>query len=117
VFSGPIGEVNVQSYLRYNYVGKRFVDLFNLTELPAYDTLAAGLIVQYRTWTFQVVGDNITNARGLTDGNRRDRTLASGAQIVSTDYLTRPTVHGNDYDLQPFAGGWRCNPLAKGCRK
>ncbi|WP_022680470.1 Ca2+-dependent phosphoinositide-specific phospholipase C [Sandarakinorhabdus limnophila] len=55
------------------------------------------------------------------DGTRRDRTLASGAQIVSTDYLTRPNVHGNDYHLAPFVGGWRCNPvgnpLAKGCRK
>jgi hypothetical protein len=51
------------------------------------------------------------------DGTRRDRTLASGAQIVSTDYLTRPNVHGNDYHLPPFADGWRCNPLAKGCRK
>lgn len=51
------------------------------------------------------------------DPGRRDATLASGAQIVSTDYLTRPNVHGNDYHLPPFEGGWRCNPLAKDCRK
>lgn len=51
------------------------------------------------------------------DGTRRDRTLASGAQIVSTDYLTRPNVHGNDYHLPPFAGGWRCNPLARDCAR
>ncbi len=49
------------------------------------------------------------------DGARRDRTLASGAQIVSTDYLTAPNVHGNDYHLAPFAGGWRCNPVGKAC--
>jgi outer membrane receptor protein involved in Fe transport len=81
--SFDIGEINIQTYLRYNYVGKRFVDLFNRTELPAYDTLGAGLIAQYRNWTFQVVGDNITNARGLTEGNpRTDQLEGQGANTA-----------------------------------
>lgn len=88
-----VGEVNVQTYLRYNYVGKRFVDLFNLTELPAYDTLGAGLVAQYRTWTFQVVGDNITNARGLTEGNPRTDQLAG--QGASTAIYGRPLFGRN----------------------
>lgn len=45
------------------------------------------------------------------DPSRREATLASGAQIVSTDYLTAPNVHGNGYHLSPFAGGWRTNPV------
>lgn len=91
--SFDVGEANVQTYLRYNYVGKRFVDLFNLTELPAYDTLSAGLTVQYRTWTFQVVGDNITNARGLTEGNPRTDQLAG--QGASTAIYGRPLFGRN----------------------
>ena len=88
-----VGEVNVQTYLRYNYVGKRFVDLFNLTQLPAYDTLGAGLVAQYRTWTFQIVGDNITNARGLTEGNPRTDQLAG--QGSSTAIYGRPLFGRN----------------------
>lgn len=49
------------------------------------------------------------------DGSRRDAALASGAQIISTDYLTAPNVHGNGYHVAPFAGGWRCNAVVRDC--
>lgn len=57
-----------------------------------------------------------TDEARRNDSDRRDRTLASGAQVISTDYLTAPNVHGNGYHVPPFAGGWRCNPVAKACR-
>lgn len=41
---------------------------------------------------------------------RRDRTLASGAQIISTDYLTAPNIHQNGYHVPPFPDGWRPSP-------
>lgn len=46
---------------------------------------------------------------------RRDAALASGAQIVSTDYLSAPNIYGNGYSLAPFAHGWRCNPVVARC--
>jgi hypothetical protein len=49
------------------------------------------------------------------DGARRDAALASGAQIVSTDYLTAPNIYANRYHLAPFVGGWRCNALTARC--
>lgn len=49
------------------------------------------------------------------DPQRRDMALASGAQVISTDYLTRPNIHGNDYHVPPFPGGWRCNPVVSTC--
>lgn len=49
------------------------------------------------------------------DPARREAALASGAQIVSTDYLTTPNVHGTDYHLAPFAGGWRCDAVTSPC--
>lgn len=49
------------------------------------------------------------------DGTRRDAALASGAQIVSTDYLTAPNIYANGYHLSPFAEGWRCNRLIARC--
>lgn len=56
-----------------------------------------------------------TDEARRNDSQRRDITLASGAQIISTDYLTAPNVHGTDYHLRPFAEGWRCNPVFKAC--
>jgi len=49
------------------------------------------------------------------DGRRRDAALASGAQIVSTDYLSAPNIYANGYHLAPFAHGWRCNSRIARC--
>lgn len=89
-----IAGTNVDAYLRYNYVGKRYVDLYNLTELPSYDTLGAGFTLSRGTWQFQVVGDNITNAKGLTEGNPRTDQLSG--QGASTAIYGRP-VFGRSF--------------------
>ncbi len=49
------------------------------------------------------------------DARRRDAALASGAQIISTDYLSAPNVYANGYHLAPFAHGWRCNSVVARC--
>ncbi|WHO37652.1 Ca2+-dependent phosphoinositide-specific phospholipase C [Sphingobium sp. AP49] len=49
------------------------------------------------------------------DVRRRDAALASGAQIISTDYLSAPNVYANGYHLAPFAQGWRCNSVVAKC--
>ena len=61
---------------RFDFVGRRFVDLFNRTSLPAYQTLGLSAALTTGDWRFQVVGDNLTNARGLTEGNPRTDQLA-----------------------------------------
>lgn len=48
-------------------------------------------------------------------GKCRDAPLASGAQIISTDYLSAPNIYANDYHLAPFAQGWRCNKVVYRC--
>lgn len=71
-YSFTLGDWNADAYLRYNYVGKRFVDLENNTEMPAYDTIAAGLTLSNEDWSVQLVGENLTNSRGITEGNPRN---------------------------------------------
>jgi len=66
----------VQVYGRYEYVGKRYVDFFNNTALPSYQTVGAGITLTHDTWQMQVVGDNIFNAHGLTEGNTRTDQLS-----------------------------------------
>jgi outer membrane receptor protein involved in Fe transport len=60
----------------YSYTGKRYVDFFMATELPAYHSLGAGVTLTRGDWQFQLTGDNLTNAKGLTEGNTRTDTLA-----------------------------------------
>jgi len=72
----PVGGGEVEIAGRYEWVGRRYVDLFNLTALPAYQTFGASASASVGNWRFQVVGDNLTNAKGLTEGNPRTDQLA-----------------------------------------
>jgi hypothetical protein len=46
------------------------------------------------------------------DTSRRDRSLASGAQLVSTDYYLPAAHFGTEYQVG-IPGGMRCNPLLR----
>nr|WP_314528792.1 Ca2+-dependent phosphoinositide-specific phospholipase C [uncultured Brevundimonas sp.] len=70
--------------------------------------VAAGYIVRTRA-------DIDTVDARKNETARREAALASGAQVISTDYLSAPNVYGNDYALPPFVGGWRCNPVVATC--
>ena len=75
-FDFDLGGNAISVYGRYTYMGKRFVDLYNNTALPAYGTTGAGVTVRRGTWQLQVVGDNLFNAHGLTEGNTRTDQLS-----------------------------------------
>ena len=70
-FAFDAGEDQVEVYGRYEFVGRRYVDLFNNTGLPAYNTFGLGATLTHGGFQFQVVGDNIFNNKGLTEGNPR----------------------------------------------
>jgi len=70
------GDYLVEMYGSYAYTGKRYVDFFQATELPAYHSLGAGVSLSRGDWKLQIVGDNLTNAQGLTEGNTRTDTLS-----------------------------------------
>jgi iron complex outermembrane recepter protein len=71
-------------FARFNFVGRRFVDLANQTEMPAYQTLAAGISLGNGPLLIQLVGENLTNSRGVTEGNpRNDALFGQGtAQVI-----------------------------------
>ncbi len=70
-FSFDAGGDQVEVYGRYEYIGRRYVDLFNNTRLPSYNTFGLGGTLTHNGFQFQVVGDNIFNNKGLTEGNPR----------------------------------------------
>ncbi|WP_343525490.1 TonB-dependent receptor [Sphingomonas sp.] len=75
-FAFDAGGDQVEVYGRYEYVGRRYVDLFNNTGLPAYNTFGLGATLTHGGFQFQVVGDNIFNNKGLTEGNPRTDQLS-----------------------------------------
>jgi outer membrane receptor protein involved in Fe transport len=56
----------------YEDIGKRFQDDSELTPLPSYWDLAAGIDAHVgEQWEFRLLGSNLTNELGLTEGNAR----------------------------------------------
>jgi hypothetical protein len=56
----------------YEDIGKRYQDYTELTPLPQYYDLAAGIDARVGdSWEFRVLGSNLTNQLGLTEGNAR----------------------------------------------
>jgi iron complex outermembrane receptor protein len=85
-------------YATYGYFGKRYSNDENTVELPKYTKLDAGVIFDINDmFTVQIVGDNLTNEVGLTEGNPRTDIGASG---VGNLFMARPlfersfTVYG-----------------------
>lgn len=95
-FDFDAGGTDVSVYGRYTYMGKRFVDLYNNTALPAYGTVGAGITARRGSWQLQVVGDNLFNAHGLTEGNTRTDSLSG--QGSSEAIYGRP-IFGRNFRL------------------
>jgi outer membrane receptor protein involved in Fe transport len=58
--------------ITYENIGERFQDDTSLTPLPSYYDLGAGIIAKVgEQWEFRVLGSNLTNQLGLTEGNAR----------------------------------------------
>lgn len=68
------------------------------------DLVSRGYLVRTRS-------DIDTGEARTNDVTRRDAALASGAQIISTDYPFAPNIFANDYVVKPFPGGSRANPV------
>jgi iron complex outermembrane receptor protein len=86
----------LEAYAGYEYVGRRYVDVLNTTALPAYGAFKAGAIYTRGDWRVQIVGENLTNAKGLTEGNTRTDTLSG--QGAPTAIYGRP-LFGRSFRL------------------
>ncbi len=91
-----IGTTHASLYGSYEYTSQRYTDFFNQTALPAFGSFGAGVMVTNGPWLVQVVGDNLTNAHGLTEGNTRTDSLTG--QGNATAIYGRP-VFGRNFRL------------------
>jgi iron complex outermembrane receptor protein len=83
-------------YGTYTHAGSRFANDENTIELPSYDKLDAGLIIDVTSSvSLQLAGDNLTDSKGLTEGNPRTDVGAGGVGAV---YTARP-LFGRSYQM------------------
>lgn len=76
-------------YTTISHQGKKYVDTSNRTELPAYTTVDAGVIVDLsKNLRLQLTGSNLTNEIGLTEGNPRTDPIVG--QGTGTAIYARP---------------------------
>jgi hypothetical protein len=79
----------------YEHIGKRFQDQSNLTPLPAYYTLSAGIDARIgESWEFRLLGSNLTNQIGLTEGNAR-----FGGNTVQNNVGFGRSIEGREVNL------------------
>ncbi len=85
-----------RAYLTYSHFSERFSNDENTIELPSYDKLDAGIMFDLtEALTLQLVGDNLTDEVGLTEGNPRTDVGAGGIGAI---YNARP-LFGRSYQF------------------
>ena len=92
-YKAVFGNTSATAYATFEALGKRFSDLDNLQPLPAYQTVAAGILIEHAGFSAQAAVDNLTNSHGLTEGNPR---LEGPAGLGLAD--NRP-IFGRSYKL------------------
>ncbi|MGO1071889.1 TonB-dependent receptor [Lysobacter sp. CA199] len=78
--------------LAYEYQGERFVDTANSVRLPSYDVLNASARYEFTPGlSLFLYADNLTNSRGLTEGNPRAGELQN-ADAGNNTFIARPLL-------------------------
>jgi outer membrane receptor protein involved in Fe transport len=84
---------NLRLWGTWGYIDKRFVDDANLAVLPGYHKIDAGLSFDIsRQVGVQLVGNNLTNEIGLTEGNPRTGQVVGQAGEIG---MARPILGAN----------------------
>ena len=83
-----LGPLEATFYSGLSFVGDRFGDLANNVELDGYEKIDLGVVVEHPSGVFfRVVGDNVTESEGLTEGDPRNPTAPNGRPIFGRSVL------------------------------
>ena len=96
-YTFSLSEYVLRAYVRYFYIGLRFQDDSNLSELPAYDMADIGLSVSNDNGvTVRALVNNVTNEVGLTEGNARAAVLGTG---TAGDATVGRSIFGRNFTV------------------
>jgi outer membrane receptor protein involved in Fe transport len=87
---------SLTEYVQYEHVGQHYQDGTGLNPLGSYYDLGAGIIADIgENWEFRVVGSNLTNQFGLTEGNAR-----FGGNAVQNEVGFGRSIVGREISVQ-----------------
>jgi outer membrane receptor protein involved in Fe transport len=91
-------EAKAGAFITLGYIGDRFSDVQNSQVLPSFYKLDAGLSVDVnRQIQFQLLGDNLTDEIGLTEGNPRTLGAQGSGAILARPILGRSVRFGTTF--------------------
>jgi len=100
-FLFDIGERHARLFGTLFTVSKRYQDFVNTSILPSYTTFDAGISLQATpSVSFEVLGTNLTNSAGLTEGNARAPT---GNVLTVGDATTGRPIFGRTWTASATA--------------
>jgi len=82
--------------LTYEYIGQRYQDFTNQNPLGSYWDIGAGVLATVgENWEFRLLGSNLTNEFGLTEGNAR-----VGGNAVQNDVGFGRSILGREVNIE-----------------
>jgi len=88
-------DIPARAYATVNSLGRRYQDFVNTSILPAYTTLDIGLTLRFnKNLRMDVFATNLTNSRGLTEGNAR---APAGNSLVASDATVGRPIFGRAF--------------------
>jgi outer membrane receptor protein involved in Fe transport len=81
-YTATFGELQATLYGAATFVGNRFGDNANTVDLPSYQKVDLGVLVNHDSGLFfQVHADNLNDSHGITEGDPRNPTSPNGRPI------------------------------------
>ena len=81
-YTATFGDVQATLYGAATFVGDRYGDNANTVDLPSYQKLDLGVLVNHDSGLFfQVHADNLNDSHGITEGDPRNPTAPNGRPI------------------------------------
>ncbi len=81
-YTATFGSIDATLYGAATFVGDRFGDNANTVDLPSYQKLDLGVLVNHDSGLFfQVHADNLNDSHGITEGDPRNPTAPNGRPI------------------------------------
>ncbi|MCB1053359.1 MAG: TonB-dependent receptor [Acidobacteria bacterium] len=81
-YSRTLGEALVSVFATLSAVDDRWSDNANTVVLDGYETVDLGVVVWFDKVSFQILGENITDSDGLTEGDPRNPAAPNGRFIL-----------------------------------
>jgi outer membrane receptor protein involved in Fe transport len=93
--SQSFGWGTLTEYMTYEYIGQHYQDSTGLNPLGSYYDIGAGIVANVgENWEFRVMGSNLTNQFGLTEGNAR-----VGGNAVQNDVGFGRSIVGEEVNI------------------